>query len=123
MQSTRQIAWCGAHPRPVAPRFASSMSDRSLTTSSRGARDPVLTTGRNLATQALGDAVNQEGELWRERGDLPLDHTRAEGALQKSRYGPVVDRPATGRSPRMQGGMWSPRTSAPRVTATIASRA
>ena len=44
-----------------------------------------ITTGRNLATKALGYAANQETELRRilERGELPLDNTRAERALRK----------------------------------------
>jgi hypothetical protein len=49
----------------------------------RSARD--LTPGRNLATKALGYAVNQEAELLRvlESADLPLDNTRSERALRK----------------------------------------
>lgn len=41
--------------------------------------------GRNLATKALGYAVNQEAELRRvlDHPDLPLDNTRAERALRK----------------------------------------
>jgi transposase len=41
--------------------------------------------GRNLATKALGYAVNQESELLRVLDDvnLPLDNTRAERALRK----------------------------------------
>jgi transposase len=44
-----------------------------------------ITAGRNLATKALGYAVNQEVELRRvlEDGQLPLDNTRAERALRK----------------------------------------
>jgi transposase len=44
-----------------------------------------ITAGRNLATKALGYAANQEAELRRilERGELPLDNTRAERALRK----------------------------------------
>jgi hypothetical protein len=47
------------------------------------ARD--TTPGRNLATKALGYAVNQEQDLRRilDHGDLPLDNTRAERALRK----------------------------------------
>jgi hypothetical protein len=43
------------------------------------------TTGRNLATKALGYALNQEHELRRvlEDGRLPLDNTRSERALRK----------------------------------------
>jgi transposase len=49
----------------------------------RSARD--ATPGRNLATKALGYAVNQEAELLRvlEDGTLPLDNTRSERALRK----------------------------------------
>jgi transposase len=44
-----------------------------------------ITAGRNLATKALGYAVNQQAELRRvlEDGELPLDNTRAERALRK----------------------------------------
>ena len=47
------------------------------------ARD--LTPGRNLATKALGYALNQQAELLRvlDDGDIPLDNTRAERALRK----------------------------------------
>ncbi len=43
------------------------------------------TAGRNLATKALGYAINQEAELRRilDDGELPLDNTRAERALRK----------------------------------------
>jgi transposase len=49
----------------------------------RSARDK--TPGRNLATKALGYAVNQEAELLRVLDDinLPLDNTRSERALRK----------------------------------------
>lgn len=49
----------------------------------RSARE--LTPGRNLATKALGYAVNQEAELLRvlENVNLPLDNTRSERALRK----------------------------------------
>jgi len=49
----------------------------------RGVRDSVQ--GRNLATKALGYAVNQEAELVRVLDDvkLPLDNTRSERALRK----------------------------------------
>lgn len=49
----------------------------------RSARD--LTPGRNLATKALGYALNQEAELLRvlEDANLPLDNTRSERALRK----------------------------------------
>jgi transposase len=58
---------------------------RSLMTSlfdwARGVCD--LTPGRNLATKALGYALNQEAELLRVLDDvnLPLDNTRSERAL------------------------------------------
>lgn len=44
-----------------------------------------LTSGRNLATKALGYALNQEAELRNVLldGDIPLDNTRAERALRK----------------------------------------
>jgi len=49
----------------------------------RAARD--TTPGRNLATRALGYAVNQEAELRRvlDDVDLPLDNTRSERALRR----------------------------------------
>ena len=49
----------------------------------RGARE--VAQGRNLATKALGYAVNQEAELVRVLDDvsLPLDNTRSERALRK----------------------------------------
>jgi transposase len=49
----------------------------------RSVRD--VTPGRNLATKALGYALNQEAELLRVLDDinLPLDNTRAERALRK----------------------------------------
>jgi hypothetical protein len=49
----------------------------------RSVRDK--TPGRNLATKALGYAVNQEAELLRVLDDinLPLDNTRSERALRK----------------------------------------
>jgi transposase len=45
----------------------------------------AITPGRNLATKALGYAVNQEAELLRVLDDinLPLDNTRSERALRK----------------------------------------
>jgi transposase len=45
----------------------------------------ATTPGRNLATKALGYAVNQEAELLRVLDDakLPLDNTRSERALRK----------------------------------------
>jgi len=62
------------HVRPLATRFFEW---------ARGAR--VGTQGRNLATKALGYAVNQEAELMRVLTDvnLPLDNTRSERALRK----------------------------------------
>ena len=49
----------------------------------RGARETAF--GNNLATKALGYALNQEVELRRVLidGELPLDNTRAERALRK----------------------------------------
>lgn len=49
----------------------------------RSTRD--ITPGRNLATKALGYALNQEAELLRVLEDinLPLDNTRSERALRK----------------------------------------
>ena len=49
----------------------------------RAARDTAF--GNNLATKALGYALNQEPELRRvlADGELPLDNTRAERALRK----------------------------------------
>jgi transposase len=49
----------------------------------RAARE--VTSGRNLATKALGYALNQEAELLRVLDDinLPLDNTRSERALRK----------------------------------------
>jgi hypothetical protein len=44
------------------------------------ARD--LTPGRNLATNALGCALNQEADVLCD-GNIPLDNTRAEHALRK----------------------------------------
>lgn len=45
----------------------------------------AVTAGRNLATKALGYAINQEAELRRVLDDasLPLDNTRSERALRK----------------------------------------
>jgi transposase len=63
-----------AHVRPLVDDFF---------TWAHAAR--AVTPGRNLATQALGYAANQETELRRifDDGDLPLDNTRAERALRK----------------------------------------
>jgi transposase len=62
------------HVRPLASRFFDW---------ARGAR--ACTQGRNLATKALGYAINQEAELMRVLDDLklPLDNTRSERALRK----------------------------------------
>jgi transposase len=62
------------HVRPLATSFFDWV---------RGARDTAQ--GRNLATKALGYAVNQEKELLRVFDDvnLPLDNTRSERALRK----------------------------------------
>ena len=62
------------HVRPLATGFFDW---------ARGAR--LGTQGRNLATKALGYAVNQEAELMRVLDDakLPLDNTRSERALRK----------------------------------------
>jgi transposase len=62
------------HVRPLATSFFDWV---------RGARD--VAQGRNLATKALGYAVNQEKELLRVLDDvnLPLDNTRSERALRK----------------------------------------
>jgi transposase len=62
------------HVRPLATGFFEW---------ARGAR--AGTHGRNLATKALGYAVNQEAELMRVLDDvkLPLDNTRSERALRK----------------------------------------
>lgn len=62
------------HVRPLATSFFDWV---------RGVRGTVQ--GRNLATKALGYALNQEAELLRVLDDvsLPLDNTRAERALRK----------------------------------------
>ena len=62
------------HVRPLAVSFFEW---------ARSAR--AITQGRNLATKALGYAVNQETELMKVLDDakLPLDNTRAERALRK----------------------------------------
>jgi hypothetical protein len=67
----------------------------------RAARD--TTPGRNLATKALGYALNQEAELRRvlADGDLPLDNTRAERALRKIVVGCVSVRSS---APEVAGG-------------------
>jgi transposase len=62
------------HVRPLAAGFFDW---------ARGARQGIQ--GRNLATKALGYAVNQEAELMRvlDNVKLPLDNTRSERALRK----------------------------------------
>lgn len=69
-----RTAFRDAHLRPLMDEFFAW---------SAAARD--RTPGRNLATRALGYAVNQEVELRRVLldGDIPLDNTRAERALRK----------------------------------------
>ena len=69
-----RTAFRAAHLRPLMDEFF---------TWAAAARD--LTPGRNLATKALGYALNQEAELRRVLvdGDIPLDNTRAERALRK----------------------------------------
>jgi transposase len=69
-----RTAFRDAHLRPLMDEFfawAAAARDR--------------TPGRNLATKALGYALNQEAELRRVLldGDIPLDNTRAERALRK----------------------------------------
>ncbi len=67
-------AFRATHLRPLMDEFF---------TWTRAARD--ITPGRNLATKALGYALNQEPELRQvlRSGDIPLDNTRAERALRK----------------------------------------
>lgn len=69
-----RTAFRDAHLRPLMDEFF---------TWAAAARD--RTPGRNLATKALGYALNQEAELRRVLldGDIPLDNTRAERALRK----------------------------------------
>ncbi len=69
-----RTAFRAAHLAPVMDEFF---------TWAAAARE--LTPGRNLATKALGYALNQEAELRRVLldGDIPLDNTRAERALRK----------------------------------------
>lgn len=69
-----RTAFRDAHLRPLMDEFftwAATARDR--------------TPGRNLATKALGYALNQEAELRAvlRAGDIPLDNTRAERALRK----------------------------------------
>ncbi|MBE7450072.1 MAG: transposase [Kofleriaceae bacterium] len=69
-----RLAFRATHLRPLMDEFFAWAA---------AARD--LTPGRNLATKALGYALNQEAELRRVLldGDIPLDNTRAERALRK----------------------------------------
>jgi transposase len=69
-----RTAFRSTHLRPLMDEFF---------TWAVAARD--VTPGRNLATKALGYALNQEAELRRVLldGDIPLDNTRAERALRK----------------------------------------
>ena len=69
-----RTAFRATHLRPLMDEFL---------TWAAAARD--ITPGRNLATKALGYALNQEAELRRvlQSGDIPLDNTRAERALRK----------------------------------------
>jgi len=69
-----RTAFRATHLRPLMDEFF---------TWTRAARD--ITPGRNLATKALGYALNQEPELRQvlRSGDIPLDNTRAERALRK----------------------------------------
>jgi len=68
-----RTAFRATHLRPLMDEFF---------TWAAAARD--ITPGRNLATKALGYALNQETELRRvlQSGDIPLDNTRAERALR-----------------------------------------
>jgi len=74
MPRDERTAFRATHLRPLMDEFF---------TWAAAARD--LTPGRNLATKALGYALNQEAELRRvlQSGDIPLDNTRAERALRK----------------------------------------
>jgi transposase len=69
-----RTAFRDAHLRPLMDEFFAWVA---------AARD--RTPGRNLATRALGYALNQETELRHvlTDGDIPLDNTRAERALRK----------------------------------------
>src|SRR5690606_34347830 len=69
-----RTAFRTTHLRPLMDDFF---------TWAKAARD--LTSGRNLATKALGYALNQEAELRNvlRDGNIPLDNTRAERALRK----------------------------------------
>lgn len=73
-----RTAFRAAHLRPLMDEcFAWARAARATTP------------GRNLATKALGYALNQEAELRRvlDDGELPLDNTRAERALRKTVVG------------------------------------
>ena len=74
MPRDERTAFRATHLRPLMDDFF---------TWAATARD--LTPGRNLATKALGYALNQEVELRNvlRDGDIPLDNTRAERALRK----------------------------------------
>jgi transposase len=73
-EGTKRRALREQHVRPLMTSFFNW---------ARTARD--LTPGRNLATKALGYALNQEAELLRVLEDInvPLDNTRSERALRK----------------------------------------
>ena len=68
-----RTAYRATHLRPLMDEFF------TWATAARG-----VTPGRNLATKALGYALNQEAELRRVLldGDIPLDNTRAERTLR-----------------------------------------
>ena len=73
-QASKRQALRAQHVRPLMVSFFEW---------ARGARE--VAQGRNLATKALGYAINQEAELLRVLDDvnLPLDNTRSERALRK----------------------------------------
>ena len=73
-QASKRQALRAQHVRPLMVSFFEW---------ARGARE--IAQGRNLATKALGYAINQEAELLRVLDDvnLPLDNTRSERALRK----------------------------------------
>ena len=74
MPRAERAAFRATHMRPLIDDFFTWV---------RAVRGTVA--GRNLATKALGYALNQETELRRVLDDvsLPLDNTRAERALRK----------------------------------------
>ena len=74
MPRDERAAFRATHMRPLIDDFFTWV---------HAVRDTVA--GRNLATKALGYALNQEAELRRVLDDvsLPLDNTRAERALRK----------------------------------------